>query len=274
MNDTSKESAVFVFEGKVKKTKASNVKAVASSNRTVVATIERVERGPEPLVALSGSNVTVQLAEGEQVKPGQRAVFYTKGMVFGENLAVQSLGHDDITSGAAAAAADATTVDKTREPAAARAATHKKIRERAAEAPVVITGKVIAVGLPASGDVATAAAADAGEPRRVSEHEPFWREAVVEVQQVHKGTVGKKQVVLRFPSSTDVRWHQAPKFEPGQEGVFSLHPDKVSRQPARGAVAASFDTIDQDTYTCLNRADFQPAHNEAEAAAAIDGAQQ
>jgi hypothetical protein len=124
------------------------------------------------------------------------------------------------------------------------------------------------VGLPGPTRASAAAAAGPGKPARISEHDPFWREAVVEVQNVHKGTVGKKQVVVRFPSSTDIRWHRAPKFEVGQEGVFSLHPDEISAHAGPGAMAASFDT--GDSYTCLNAADFQPSHNEADAAVAID----
>ena len=86
----SKESAKFIFEGKVTKTKAGNVKAIAGTDQSAVVEIERVLSAPEPLVAFTGRNVTVQLAKGEQVKQGQRATFYTNGLVFGENLAVRS----------------------------------------------------------------------------------------------------------------------------------------------------------------------------------------
>jgi hypothetical protein len=265
----SKESAKLVFEGKVPRTKAANVKAISGTDQSAVVAIERVLSAPEPLVAFTGRNVTVRLAKGERVKQGQRATFYTNGLVFGENLAVQSLGHEPIQSQAAkAAATPASVASDPIEHSAARAATHKKIQEQASEAPVVISGKVVAVGLPA-GPVA-AAASTAPRPGRISEHEPFWREAVVEVQKVHKGTVGNDRVVLRFPSSTDVRWHRAPKFETGQEGVFSLHPDAVSGNVGAGAMAAGFNV--GASYTCLDPAAFQPAHNEAEAAVAIDAA--
>ena len=269
MTAISKESAKFIFEGKVTKTKAGNVKAIAGTDQSAVVAIERVLSAPEPLVAFTGRNVTVRLAKGEQVKQGQRATFYTNGLVFGENLAVQSLGHEPVKGQAAKAAA--TTAGGVTEHSAARVAVHKKIREQASEAPVVISGKVVAVGLPTPAGAAVAAAAvGAPKPGRISEHEPFWREAVVEVQKVHKGSVGNNRVVLRFPSSTDVRWHRAPKFETGQEGVFSLHRDAVSGHVGPGAMAASLNV--HESYTCLDPAAFQPAHNEAEAAVAIDAA--
>jgi hypothetical protein len=264
----SKESAKLIFEGKVTKTKAANVKAISGTDQSAVVAIERVLSAPEPLVAFTGRNVTVRLAKGERVKQGQRATFYTNGLVFGENLAVQSLGHEPIKGRAAEVAA--TAAGGAIEHSAARTAVHKKIREQASEAPVVISGKVVAVGLPTPAG-AGVAASGASKPGRISEHEPFWREAVVEVQKVHKGTVGNNRVVLRFPSSTDVRWHRAPKFETGQEGVFSLHPDAVSGHVSPGAMAASFNV--RESYTCLDPAAFQPAHNEAEAAVAIDAAE-
>src|SRR5262245_34729211 len=93
-----KDSASFVFQGKVTKTKSSNVKAVARSDRTAVVTIENVVRAPGALASFSGRDVTVQLAQDEDVKQGQRAIFYTNGSVFGENLAVQSVGHEAVKS--------------------------------------------------------------------------------------------------------------------------------------------------------------------------------
>lgn len=269
MASISKEAAKLVFEGKVTKTKAANVKAISGKDESAVVAIERVLSAPEPLVAFTGRNITVRLAKGERVKQGQRATFYTNGLVFGENLAVQSLGHEPI-KGPVAKAAAATANGGPIEHSAARTAAHKKIREQASEAPVVISGKVVAVGLPTP--AGAVAASGAPKPGRISEHEPFWREAVVEVQKVHKGAVGSSdRVVLRFPSSTDVRWHRAPKFETGQEGVFSLHQDAISGHVGPGAMAASFNV--KQSYTCLDPAAFQPAHNEAEAAVAIDAAE-
>jgi hypothetical protein len=270
----SKESARFIFEGKVSKTKAANVKAMSDADRSAVVTIERVVSAPEPLTAYAGQNVTVRLADGEQVKQGQRARFYTNGLVFGENLGVQSLGHEPVEAKTAkAAAAAATAAGGAAAHSAARMALHKKIREQVSEAPVVISGKVVAVGLPTPAGAAKVAAAGATpEPEWISEHDPSWREAVVEVQDVHKGTVGTDRVVLRFPSSTDIRWYRAPKFQTGQEGVFSLHPDAVSHV-AHGAMAASLAGPNvKGSYTCLDPAGFQPAHHEAEAAVAIDAA--
>jgi hypothetical protein len=265
-----KESAKFVFEGVVKRTKAANLAAIRDTGRTVVVTVEKIVRAPRSLASFAGHDVTVRLAEGARIKKGQRAVFHTNGWIFGENLAVQSLGHDLVSRSAAAAEAAVAAPDPI------RAAALETIRERAAAAPVVLTGKVVAVGLPqseaeAAPAVAGATTAEPPAPSRISEHEPFWREAVVEVHAVHKGTVGKQQVVLRFPSSTDVRWHRAPKFRAGQEGVFSLRQDDISGHTTVGPAAESFAA--EAAYTALHSADFQPLEQETEVAAAVSAAQ-
>jgi hypothetical protein len=263
-----KETAKFLFQGTVKKTKAANLTAITDTRRTALVTVDKVVRAPQPLVGFAGHEVTVQLAPGEQVKKGQRALFHTNTWIFGENLAVQSLGHDPL--GATTAALEtATSSDPARE------AAHQEIRERAATAPLVVTGKVVAVGLPgpATPAQATEAAAGAGTaPRRISEHDPFWREAVIEVNAVHKGTAKEKKLVLRFPSSTDVRWYRAPKFQVGQQGVFSLRPDNVSGHAMLGEAAAAF--APESAYTALDAADFQPLEHEPEAALAVSAAKQ
>jgi hypothetical protein len=271
MPTQAKESAKFVFEGTVKKTNAANLKAIADTAHSAVVTVDKVVRAPQPLAGFGGHDVTVQLAPGERIKKGQRALFHTNTWMFGENLAVQSLGHDSLRGPSAVAAVAAL-------PDPARAAAHQEISERAATAPVVITGKVVAVGLPGAGPTAAAqpAAAAAVQPAagqaapRISEHDPFWREAVIEVNAVHKGTVKKNKVLLRFPSSSDVRWYRAPKFQVGQQGIFSLRRDDVSGHQALGAMAVSF--APEAAYTALDSADFQPLDHEAEAAIAVSAA--
>jgi hypothetical protein len=258
MPTPAKESAKFVFHGTVKRSGAANLKVIKDTARTVIVTVDKVIRAPKAFATFAGRDVTVQLAQGERVKKGQRALFHTNSWIFGENLAVQSLGHDPVPS--AAAAAKAPSIDP------AHAAAHERIRGRFAAAPVVISGKVIAVGMPGP---RVGAARATPEPVRISEHEPLWREAVVEVQEVHKGTVGKRQVVLRFPNSTDVRWHHAPKFAVGQQGVFSLRQDDVSGH-ATGVAASSFAA--DTAYTALHDVDFQPADHKAEFEIAVSAA--
>lgn len=62
-------------------------------------------------------------------------------------------------------------------------------------------------------------------PGPITEHDPQWREAVVEVTAVHKGRRVPRSIRVRFPASTDVAWARAPKLHAGQQGTFLLKRD-------------------------------------------------
>ena len=254
----SNDAAKFVFKGTVRRTKAANLKAITDKSRTVIVRVEEVLRAPEALAGYVGQDVTVQLAKFERVKKGQQAIFYTNGWIFGEHLAVRSLGHEKPKSArrgrrAFAAAAAVKPVDPV---AVAR---QHDVRECATGAPLVIRGKVIAVGQ-----------AETGKVQRISEHEPFWMEAIVEVHEVLKGNTRKKRVVVRFPDSEDAHWADAPKFQVGHEGVFMLEADKVTKVDKLGAAAEALGC--KETFTCLLPASFHHADCHEEIATAIDAA--
>jgi hypothetical protein len=247
--------AGFVFQGTVIRLKDATM-TVPDKLKTVVVRVDSIVRAPEALVGHAGTEITLLPAKGERLKRGQTAVFHANGWLYGKSMAVQSVGHEKAVTRAAARVAVGDPV---------RAAAQHAIADRAAGAPLVITGKVVAVGLPDETQPSATTAARA-LPAPISEHEPFWSEAVVAVQKIHKGVLQQKQVVVRFPASDDVRWHLAPKFQVGQEGVFLLHPDEVTGVRSVSVTAAAHQAAPL-AYTCLHAADFQPAdHPQAVAA--------
>jgi len=274
MTAALKAAATFVFQGTVKREKASNVKVISDTSRTAIVTVNKIISAPAELSGFVNQDVTVQLTFGERVRAGQVAVFYTNGLVFGENLAVRSEGHDPVKASGAKTptvhARGATAAFRETVEDHVRADAQRQIRKRVNDAPVVVSGKVVAVGLPAAPPALAAAADGLRRSKPISEHDPLWHEAVVEVDDVHKGSVGAKQVVLRFPSSTDVRWSRSPKFRVGQTGVFTLRPDVAAAPTGFGVAAEAFRP--SSTFTCLDAADFQPADQTARVATAIAAA--
>jgi hypothetical protein len=65
----------------------------------------------------------------------------------------------------------------------------------------------------------------------ISEHDPDWQEAIVEVESEITGARDGQEIVIRFPGSLDVAWYGFPKFKPGQEGTFFLQKDHLSGLP-------------------------------------------
>jgi len=248
----SKAEAPFVFEGSVKSLKESNVAAVPADARTVVVQVDHVRHAPRAMAGFAGQDVTVRLAPGESLHAGERAVFFADGLVFGDHLAVQSLGHDPLIAPEARAALTG-----------ASPVVHQ-LRSRIDTAQSVVSGQVSAVRPHQPSAVAAKSRRSGAAPEgRISEHAPFWQDAVITVSQVHKGPA-QKRVVVRFPSSTDVRWRSAPKFKKGQKGTWLLHAGAgagargaVRAAGARRAVAAP------TVYTALDPNDFQPSSESA-----------
>jgi len=236
-----------VFQGTVKNVRATTLKSVPATARTIVARVDRVLQSPETLSGYAGHDVTVQLGPGERVRSGQTLVFHTTGWIFADSLAVQSLGHEEATTSKVAAAAV-----RPEDPVGTLHA--RDAMTQASRADLIVTGRVSSVRVPPA-EVQARAMATGGTTERISEHAPMWQEAVINVDETHKGRERRKQVVVRFPSSTDVRWYHAPKFHAGQEGVFLLHKQQI---PATRAKAASLPSLKAEQYTALHPGDFQP----------------
>jgi hypothetical protein len=251
-----RDQARFVFRGTVQKLGAATIARLAEQPNTAVVRVDQIIRAPDVLSDFAGRDITVQFPEGQSLQLQQQAIFYTNTTVLADSLAVQAL---DIESPeqVAATLAMAATQDPTER------LHHHELRSRVGSADVVLSGRVSAVRLvEPAGAPATGAAADVvPATTQISEHMPLWREAVIDVHAVHKGTHHGNTAVVRFPASTDVRWHRALKFAPGQEGFFLLHRGESRPQDRERVAAAGVSAVTapgEDVYTALHPEDFQP----------------
>ena len=241
--------ARFVFIGTVQKLRAATMDDVPIDDRTAVVRVDDVIHAPEALTHYAGHDITVHVGGRKRVRDGQQATFYTNGWLFGDSVAVESIDHEDVKGTAAAA------IRELGDPV--RRLAQRDLQARFAAAQLVVSGRVTSIRVP--GDVVAARSARAAPAAvgRISEHDPDWRIAEIQVDEVHKGTLRKDTVSVRFPSSQDVMWHDAPKFQPGQEGFFLLHtPDEAGEKraaPARGALVQ-----DRGEFVAPRTADFQP----------------
>jgi hypothetical protein len=242
------EQARFVFDGTVRKLKASTIPQVDDKNRTVIVRVNKIRQSPPSLSHYGGQDITVKLAKGESVKVAQQATFFTNEWLFGKSVAVESLGHTPIKKEPMALAGE--TADPVRTLA------NRNIKKHFDDADLVLTGKVTSVHLPESEAAASASL-------RTREHDPMWRDAMVRVEDVHKGNHESKDIVVRFPASNDIAWRNSPKLHVGQTGHFSLH---RSQMPASGSVAlhavaeeaGAGEEKSARYYTVLHPEDFQP----------------
>jgi len=243
-----KQSSI-IFVGTVSQVAATSFTGVPKSAQTIVVRVDSVLKKPQAVSLKKGDNVTVEVKDPAAFHEGTQATFYTEGWIFGSGVAVKELGHDTPPSGGTPGAAETgeKTVGQVRSEIS-----DQDLQRLLATCDYVVTGRIT--------DVHQWVIPKSAAPRyRTSEHSANWHEAVLQVQSVLKGPKLKRnKMVVRFPLSRDVAWASAPKFEPGQQGIFILKKDQVP-----GAPTASSGGNKGDVYTCLKPGDWLPITEEA-----------
>jgi hypothetical protein len=237
-----KQSSI-VFAGTVSQLGATSFAGVPKSAQTVVVRVDSVLKKPSAVSLKKGDNVTVELKDPSAFQQGTQATFYTEGWIFGSGVAVKELGHE-FGPGSG----------ETSKPASANEKAYQQYREQISDqelqdrlnaADFVVIGRVTNVHRWNAPKSATT---------RVSEHDPDWHEAVVEVQSVLKGgQVKGNKVVVRFPGRNDVAWVHSPKLEKNQQGIFCLNRDQATGVPTEKVGGRQV-----AVYTCLGHGDSLP----------------
>jgi len=190
-------------------------------------------------------------------------IFHTHGWIFGASVAVLSVKEERVGETRSHAAL----LSRGGDPVVHRQ--NRRVKHRFSNADVVVSGRVTMVRIPPEAAGASRAAsrsrsaANTPEPvGPISEHTPHWREAHIEIDDVHKGEHRSNTVVIRFPASTDVRWYKAPKFQPGHQGFFMLRKHKLDNEEptkrVRKAAKKAAAEPPAEVFTALHPADFQP----------------
>jgi hypothetical protein len=242
----AKQSSI-VFSGTVGQLGATSFADVPKSAQTIVVRVDSVLKKPFAVSLKRGDNVTVAVKDPSLFQEGTHATFYTDGWIFGSGVAVKELGHE-IGPGGGPTNKASGAVERTY---GQEQISDQELRDRLNSADFVVIGRVK--------DVHRWTVPKSATPSRVTEHDPDWHEAVVEVQSVLKGgKVKGNKIVVRFPQRNDVAWAHSPRFEKNQRGIFCLNRDQVS-----GAPTAKLGGNQVNAYTCLGHGDALPIADEA-----------
>lgn len=194
----------FVFSGSVDATRRSSLSIVPGGPGTVVTRVEDIYLAGDDLRDQRDQLVTVIVAD-EAPGVGDRFIFFTNPILFGETMAVHEVGRvrqpDDV-------AALARLMEKTEIEMA-----DEELRRHVGTAEAIVAGRVQSIR-----QLSTVNADTMGE------HDPDWWAATIRVARTLKGDVGA-QVDVRFPTGRDRRWFQVPRLRERNEGVFLLHRD-------------------------------------------------
>jgi hypothetical protein len=228
----------IIFAGTVSQLAATSFADVPKSAQTIVVRVDAILKKPAAVSLKKGDSVTVEVKDPSVFQPGTQATFYTDGWIFGSGVAVKELGHEiGPASGGTSTAGGANTQAEISD---------QELRKRLDAADFVVIGRVT--------DVHRWVAPKYTKTSRVTEHDPDWHEAVVEIQSVLKGgQVKGNKIVVRFPGRNDVAWVRSPKFEKNQQGVFCLNRDQIT-----GAPTSKVGGRQVYVYTCLGHGDSLP----------------
>jgi hypothetical protein len=194
-------AADLVFRGTVRQTGAANLSLVEPDAGTAIVRIDELLKASGTLDDFAGREITVFLTE--PLSAGDQRVFFTIVRLLGESLGAQEVGR--------AAGLPADLKEQVR--GAEMALRREDLEARLAAADLVVSGRVLSTR------------ATSGEPKAgpLTEHDPQWWEAVVEVGSVHEGGGPERTVSFWYPASLDVMWARVPKPGVGQEGTWLLH---------------------------------------------------
>lgn len=225
----------FIFRGTIARLNASAMPQVPASPSTAVVRVDEVLQAPPALGDLTGTEITVQLAEPEETREGQELLFFANPWLYGEGIAVQEVAHRGVTAEVGALSQSVS--------AAAEGQAEAQLAARIAEADAVIAGRVHETR-----------PVDGGAVQPVSEHAPEWWEARIGIESVEKGEVAEQSVSVLYPRSMDIIWRDAPKLEVGDHCVWLLRRVTVAEVGAPAyTVTSALDAHTMDQLPRLRR---------------------
>lgn len=214
--------STFIFQGTVAEIGAAASFSIPESDSNVVITVEQVLYSPPSVGDFAGRRVTVRATGRDRLRVGQRAVFFATGWRLADDIAVIEVGRVPASDRVAPLVTEAR-----------QRVADQDLQVRVERALIIVVGRVSSVRptelVPSLG---------------VTEHDPNWTEAIVDIESVEKGNTGSTVTVL-FPASRDVMWFQAPKFQVDDSGIWLLHKDQIEQ-------------FDIPAFTALDTLDFIP----------------
>src|SRR5216110_1342529 len=212
--------------------------------RAGVIRVDQVFEKPDAVSLMKGDSVAVVAARAGSppLNPGMQATFYTTGWIYGRWITVREVGHEP-SGPQLATAAGTGTAQQDLVAGARQQVNDADLKARIQTAAMVVVGRVEQIRPPAY----TAAPA---RPKRFTEHDPNWQEAIIHVDDGLKGATAGARVVVRFPGSRDVAFVGTPRFAAGQEGTFLLQKDTATGSPF---TLMAGQTV--QAYTALHRLD-------------------
>lgn len=194
----------IVLKGKVLVTNSTLTDEEDVSRHGVVEVTEVIE-SPADIPVIKGEQITVRFQDIKNVKEGEERLFFAEPYWLGEFIGVDELG---------SVKAEDKLYNNTKLSSNIQQARTKMEETDLAKilkaSPLVVAGKVNQTRrIPSEGE-------------KLTEHDPEWMEAEIQVEEALHGKADGQIVKIVFASSRDVMFIDAPKLQQGDEGIFVL----------------------------------------------------
>ncbi|MDD5570821.1 MAG: hypothetical protein PHD97_06650 [Bacteroidales bacterium] len=196
--------ADFIFRGTIQLLNTSTIDAEDPTNMAVVK-VDKVISSSDNLREFEGQQITVRLKDVAKAKKEESRIFFTRTVFLGE-----SIGVDEVGSFAENKYQDPEKQINT----AKQDISDEKLKVRISSSELVVSGKIVSIRKSST------------QYDKVSEHNPQWMEAEIEVTGMFKGAETKKITIL-FPGSDDEAYMDSPKYKEGDTGIFILRKNNI-----------------------------------------------
>jgi hypothetical protein len=202
------EQAKFVFIGTVTETGASNLKALKAAADLVLVKIERVAQAPPALTGVVGTTVTVKIPAETMLKSEETKLFFTNGLMFGENLAVEASAIEDLEK-----SYDETVMDIKN--AVANIEREERL-ERINKAMLILEGRVTKME-----------ESELNQKYPLTFDSPYWVSVTIRISRVIKGKYEGKTIEAFINKGGESEEGAALEIEIGKTGVWLLGREKI-----------------------------------------------
>jgi hypothetical protein len=197
------EASKFIFIGTVKKNGASNLAGLPANDRLVVVEINKVARAPEAFTGVVGTTVTVKLPRGADLKSGETRLFFTKRLMYAENLAVEATAIDQVKE-------DQEQAVKEVKDAVANIERKEQLA-RLAKAALIVEGRVTQMR-----------ESELNKKYPLSFKSPYWVSVLIQIARVIKGKYEGKAVEAFINKGGESEEAAPLEIEIGKTGVWLL----------------------------------------------------
>lgn len=241
--ESNESEPSFVFIGEVLAQGAATLDAVPLDAGTLVVGVVETMVSPDAVGPLDGFEVTVQLQPDQSADVGETYLFSADGWLFGDGVAVVCRGIEAPTENA---------ISATLSPIAEKPMS--ALRQRVAGAELIVAGRITQIK-----------EVHRRQSDPITEHDPQWLEATVAVESIEGSTdrdgSSPKRVKIRFASSNDANWSNAPKFAVGDRAIWLLGDKQLGAEmrslsgapPGQFTVTEGSDCLQEDSLDQLRQ---------------------